>query len=440
MILTTTIDAFPLLVPPVVSRSSSTRLYQVTKTTTETPLFGKYRYIYLYICVCYFVYIEKSKSHQEFTVVSTLFLEYIVDATTIRDNVQQYYGQALQSSADLQTNACCTGDKPPRYIQDCINQIHATVRAKYYGCGLCLPTYDLTNLSILDLGCGAGRDVYIASQLVGPRGSVVGIDMTAEQLQTARDYQSYHATLFGYDNVQFIQGYLEELDDIKELQPGTLDVIVSNCVLNLCTDKLSVLQSCYNLLKPGGEMYFSDVYASRRVPQALQNDPVLWGECLSGALYWNDFQNMAMKVGFIDPRLVEDSPITIANSTVLDTINQGGNANLEFYSATYRLIKLPNVLEPDCEDYGQAVVYKGTIPRAPSQWKLDKGHVFEKGRMFPVCGNTYNMLQHLPGIKDHFDFYGDFNHHYGIFEGCGSSMPFDGSTGSSDSASGKSCC
>ena len=366
-----------------------------------------------------------------------------MDATAtnakIRENVQQYYGQELQSNADLQTNACCTGDKPPKYIQDCINNVHPTVRSKYYGCGLCLPSYDLTNLSILDLGCGAGRDVYIASQLVGPQGSVVGIDMTTEQLQTAREYQSYHTEQFGYNNVKFIQGYLEELDSISELQPNSLDVIVSNCVLNLCTDKRSVLQSCFNLLKPGGEMYFSDVYASRRVPITLQNDPVLWGECLSGALYWNDFQNMAMNVGFVDPRLVEDSPITIANQTVLDTIQQSGNGNIEFYSATYRLIKLlPDVLEPDCEDYGQAVVYQGTIPRAPSQWKLDKGHVFEVGRMFPVCGNTYNMLQNLPGIKEHFQFYGDFNHHYGIFEGCGSSMPFVSS--SSATTTGASCC
>jgi arsenite methyltransferase len=276
--------------------------------------------------------------------------------------------------------------------------------------------------------------------LVGPNGSVMGIDMTTEQLQTAQEYQSYHADKFGYSNVTFIQGYLEELDAISELKPNSFDVIVSNCVLNLCTDKQKVLESCYKLLKTGGEMYFSDVYASRRVPQQLQKDPVLWGECLSGALYWNDFQNMAMKVGFTDPRLFEDAPITIFNSAVLDTIDQGGNSNIEFYSATYRLIKLPDILEPDCEDYGQVVRYKGTVPLAPSQWKLDKGHVFEVGRMFPVCGNTYNMLYYLPAVKDHFEFYGNFDHHYGIFEGCGSSMPYDTDKSGGDSGKGKSCC
>jgi arsenite methyltransferase len=359
--------------------------------------------------------------------------------STIRQNVQDYYGKELQTNADLQTNACCTGDKPPKYIQSCINQIHPTILAKYYGCGLCLPDYDMTNLSILDLGCGAGRDVYIASQLVGRHGRVVGIDMTVEQLNTAKEYQSYQSDQFGYDNVQFLQGYLEELDHVADLQKESFDVIVSNCVLNLCTDKFAVLQSCYDLLKPGGEMYFSDVYASRRVPVSLQNDAMLWGECISGALYWNDFLNMAIKAGFTDPRLVDDAPITIANATVLDMINDSGSGNIEFYSATYRLMKLAN-LEPDCEDYGQAVIYKGTIPRSPTQWKLDQGHVFEVGRMFPVCGNTYNMLQIAP-LRDHFEFYGNTHQHYGIFEGCGTSMPFSqGNTGTSEASKGASCC
>jgi arsenite methyltransferase len=361
----------------------------------------------------------------------------IVDET--RKIVQQYYGKELQTSADLQTNACCTGDKPPPHIQECLAALHPITLSKYYGCGLCLPDYDLRGLRVLDLGCGAGRDVYIASQLVGPSGAVVGIDMTVEQLDAAREYQSYHAEKFGFSNVQFLQGYLEELDGIPELQPGSFDLIVSNCVLNLCTDKFSVLQSCFNLLKPGGEMYFSDVYASRRVPESLRVDPVLWGECLSGALYWNDFENMAVRAGFDDPRLVEDAPITIANATVQATIDDSGNAGVQFYSATYRLWKLPDVLEPACEDYGQAVVYKGTIPRAASKWKLDKGHIFEAGRMFPVCGNTWNMLTTSP-LKDHFHFYGDFTKHYGIFEGCGSSLPYDSGTGNRAISSAGGCC
>ena len=196
--------------------------------------------------------------------------------------MQDYYGKNLQSSEDLQTDACCTAGAPPTYIQDCINNLHPTTVAKYYGCGLCLPNYDLTGATILDLGCGAGRDVYIASQLVGPTGHVTGIDMTDEQLATAREYQSYHADKFGYDNTDFQKGYLESLADIDSLKKGSFDVIISNCVINLCTDKKAVLKACYDLLKDGGEMYFSDVYANRRVPESLQKNPLLWGECLSG--------------------------------------------------------------------------------------------------------------------------------------------------------------
>lgn len=359
-----------------------------------------------------------------------------VDET--RASVSKYYGQELASSNDLKTNACCTGTAPPTYIQEAIQKIHPEILAKYYGCGLCIPQYNLEGAKILDLGCGAGRDVYIAAQLVGPTGKVVGVDMTDEQLAVATKHQSYQAEQLGYNNVEFLKGYLEELGDLQ-LEPESFDVIISNCVINLCTDKEAVLKECLNLLKPGGELYFSDVYSNRRIPQSLQKDQVMWGECLSGALYWNDFQNMARKVGFTDPRLVEDSPITIRNAGVERLISESGNDSLEFFSATYRLWKLD--LEPHCEDYGQAVFYKGTIDRYPSGWLLDKHHYFEAGKSHPVCGNTYKML-HDTRLKDNFDFVGTWDRHYGIFEGCGSSLPFDSSKAatSGKGASTGGCC
>lgn len=344
----------------------------------------------------------------------------------------------MSSSDDLKTNACCTAGAPPKYIQEAINNINPEVVSRYYGCGLCLPQYNLEGAKILDLGCGAGRDVYIASQLVGASGKVVGVDMTDEQLAVATKHQDYHTEKFGFSNVEFRKGYLEELKDLN-LEPGSFDVIISNCVINLCTDKEAVLSECLNLLKPGGELYFSDVYANRRVPKPLQENEVLWGECLSGALYWNDFENMARKVGFTDPRLVEDAPITVQNAEVERTISESGNDELEFYSATYRLWKLE--LEPHCEDYGQAVIYKGTMDRYPSGWLLDKHHYFESGKIHPVCGNTYNML-HKTRLKEHFDFIGTWDNHYGIFEGCGSSIPYDDPKASSSGkgAATGGCC
>lgn len=377
-----------------------------------------------------------------------------MDETT-RADVQEYYGSTLKKSEDLQTNACSTAGTPPAYVQRCLKSIHPQVLSKYYGCGLCLPAYDLSGCSLLDLGCGAGRDVYIGSQLVGESGTVVGVDMTAEQLATAREYQEYHAEKFGFKNTRFLQGYLESLDEIEGLQPESFDVIISNCVLNLCIDKQAVLNSCYNLLKPGGEMYFSDVYANRRVPIELQKDKVLWGECVSGALYWNDFVNVAKRAGFCDPRLVEDSPIALGNKKLQESVAAYGE--LQFYSATYRLLKLDG-LEPACEDYGQAVRYKGSIRLGPAvhrggedeeapsyidSWTLDKHHVFENGKVVPVCGNTYRMLRDNPRAAKHFEFYGTWDRHFGIFEGCGSSLPFEASS----SAKGKggeallgSCC
>jgi len=344
---------------------------------------------------------------------------------------------------DLKTNACCTAGSPPKYIQDCINNIHPEVISKYYGCGLCLPQYPLEGLNILDLGSGSGRDVYIASQLVGPNGKVVGVDMTDEQLEVAKKHLDYHTEKFGFGNVEFKKGYLENLKDL-ELPAGSFDVIISNCVINLCSDKEAVLNECLDLLKPGGELYFSDVYANRRVPKSLQENEVLWGECLSGALYWNDFENMAKKVGFADPRLVEDAPITVKNADVEQIISESGNDSLEFYSATYRLWKLG--LEPHCEDYGQAVIYKpksccgGGMDRYPSGWLLDKHHYFEAGKIHPVCGNTYKML-HDTRLKEYFDFIGTWDNHYGIFEGCGSSIPFTESDASSDKGdSTGGCC
>lgn len=365
-----------------------------------------------------------------------------VDATKTRESVQNYYGTELQSSEDLQTNACCTAGAPPKYIQDAINNLHPTTVSKYYGCGLCMPSYDMTGASVLDLGCGAGRDVYIAAQLVGEEGRVVGVDMTEEQLGAAKEHQDFHAEKFGFKNTAFHLGYLESLDEIKELEPNSFDIIISNCVINLVTDKAKVLKSCYDLLKPGGEMYFSDVYSNRRVPMSLQQNPLLWGECLSGALYWNDFENMARKVGFADPRLVEDAPITIESQEVDQMILDEGHGAIEFYSATYRLFKM-DMLEPHCEDYGQAVIYNGSIPRAQSGWRLDKHHIFETGKIHPVCGNSWNMLKENPRIAPHFSFVGNFDRHYGIFDGCGTSMPYDLPFEAADKSGGKGgggCC
>lgn len=343
-----------------------------------------------------------------------------------KDEVKEYYGKTLQQSEDLKTNACCTGDVYPSYVKDAMKLIHDEVHSKYYGCGLTIPT-NLSGAKVLDLGSGAGRDCYILSHVVGKDGEVIGIDMTDEQLDVANSHIDFHTKKFGYEkpNVKFVKGEIEKLDQLN-LQDNYFDTIVSNCVINLSTDKMAVLKQAYRILKPGGEMYFSDVYADRRVPQELVNDPVLYGECLSGALYWNDFQNLAKKAGFYDPRFVSSEKITIENKEL-----EKKCGDIKFYSVTYRLFKVEN-LEPACEDYGQHVTYKGSIAENPDEFKLDEHHIIKTGDKFKVCSNTFMMLNESR-FKEHFNFFGNTDKHLGIFEGCGESAPF------SEESKG-SCC
>jgi SAM-dependent methyltransferase len=345
--------------------------------------------------------------------------------------VQEYYGQTLQSSKDLKTDACCDISAVPDWLKPLLVKIHPEVLSRYYGCGLVCPAL-LEGCRILDLGSGSGRDVYALAQLVGETGEIVGVDMTDEQLAVAEQHRPYHSKLFGYDNVRFIKGYLENLDAL-DLAPNSFDVIVSNCVINLCTDKDAVLKSIHKLLKPGGEFYFSDVYSDRRVPDAVKNDEVLYGECLGGALYWNDFENLSKRAGFADPRLVEDRPLAVTDPALLKKVGP-----IQFFSATYRLFK-NELLESDCEDYGQAVIYKGTIPNNPDRFVLDKHHDIETGRVFPVCGNTWRMLAETR-FNAHFEFIGNFDRHYGLFEGCGGGLPFDQSASMLIDNPGSSCC
>jgi len=333
------------------------------------------------------------------------------------ETVKDYYGKTLKTSSDLKTEACCTPEDMPGYVRVLLANIHPEVLAKYYGCGLVTPLA-LEGTRVLDLGCGSGRDAYMLAQLVGETGEVVGVDMTPEQLAVANAHIGWHRERFGFGsaNVRFLEGYIEDLGALG-LEPESFDVIVSNCVVNLSSDKRAVFDGARALLKPGGEFYFSDVYADRRLSDELRKDPVIFGECLGGALYWNDFGALAKQAGFKDPRLVADRALDISDPALAAELGQA-----RFYSATYRLFNIAD-LEPACEDYGQAVVYKGGIPHAEDAFELDDHHLIEKGRVFPVCGNTWRMLE-ASRFQPYFDFIGGFSTHYGIFPGCGTSIPY----------------
>lgn len=335
----------------------------------------------------------------------------------MRDSVREYYGEVLAQSADLRTDACATIESVTPRVAELMQRIHPEVQSRYYGCGMVAPEC-LEGLSVLDLGCGAGRDCYLLSGLVGEHGSVTGLDMTPEQLAVARRHLDYHREQFRYEqsNVSFVEGYLESLSDLA-LPSTAYDLVVSNCVFNLCTDKPAVLGAVHDLLKVGGELYFADVYADRRVPEALRSDPLLYGECLSGALYWNDFLRMATQAGFADARLTQWRPIAIQDAEVAAKLGP-----IRFYSATWRLFRIDQ-LESACEDYGQNATYRGTVEEAPEAFDLDLHHRFVRGQPVAVCGNTYRMLAESR-LAPHFDLQGDFSRHQGLFEACGAVSPF----------------
>ncbi|XP_006823910.1 arsenite methyltransferase-like [Saccoglossus kowalevskii] len=228
------------------------------------------------------------------------------------DRVQVYYGKQIQSRDDFQCSIKCP-TKIPKSILNAMKEVHDDVTAKYYGCGLCIPSC-LEGCSVLDLGSGAGRDCFIASKLVGQHGHVTGVDITEEMVEFADKYKEYHRKQFGYDksNINFTLGYMEKLGD-AQIQSNTYDIIISNCVICLSSNKTAVLAEAFRVLKPGGELYFSDMYSDQPIPDSIRNsdDAVLWGEGLSGALCWTELMDIAGKIGFTKPRLVSTSEIIV---------------------------------------------------------------------------------------------------------------------------------
>jgi len=320
--------------------------------------------------------------------------------------VKHYYGEVLKSSADLQTSACCVGAAPAPYLAEALRDVHVEVKERFYGCGSPIPPA-LDGLTVLDLGCGSGRDCYLLSKLVGGNGRVIGIDMTAAQLAVARKYTGYHAEKYGYANVEFREGYIEDLRSAG-IDDASVDLVVSNCVVNLSPDKKRIFSEIFRVLKPGGELYFSDVFADRRIPLALATDPVLLGECLGGALYGEDFRRILAEAGCADARTVSSNPLEVNNQDLGRRLG-----HIRFQSATVRAFKLD--LEDRCEDFGQAAIYQGNMPLHPHGFDLDDHHRFETGKAVAICGNTADMLLHSR-YAGYFRVVGEKTSHFGLFD------------------------
>ena len=348
----------------------------------------------------------------------------------VRDSVVKYYGETLTTSDDLKTSACCTPNALPSRVRDILSKVPDEVKAKYYGCGSPTPL-GIDGLRVLDLGSGSGRDCYVAAALVGEKGSVAGVDMTDAQLDVARRHvDDYCVDALGYaePNVRFLKGEIENLRDAG-VEDRSVDLVISNCVVNLSPDKRAVLSEAHRVLEDGGEFYFSDVYCDRRLPENLRSHEILLGECLGGAMYIEDFKRLCAAVGFADPRVLEGHEIAVEDEALAELLGEA-----KFFSLTYRLFKLPEGrLETLCEDYGQYAVYNGTIDGHPNAYSLDDHHRLEKGKPFLVCGNTASMLGET-WLGKHFDVVGDRSTHYGLFD-CGPSP-----VAAPAAPAGGSCC
>lgn len=307
------------------------------------------------------------------------------------------------------TELCCPVEYDPKYL----DVIPTEIIERDYGCGD--PSrYVREGNRVLDLGSGSGKICYIASQVVGPKGSVVGVDMNPDMLALSRKYQPAIAERLGYSNVEFRRGKIQDLaldlerveehlhqspvTDVDSLQEMTafqehlrknapmipdesIDVVVSNCVLNLVreSDRRQLLSEIYRVLRRGGRLAISDIVSDEDVPYPLKQNGELWSGCISGAF---------TEEGFL--RALEDAGFYGASIAKWDERPWQTIEGIEFRSITIVAFKGK---EGPCLERSQAVIYKGP-------WKSvtdDDGHILHRGQRMAVCDKTYTIYTDANG-------------------------------------------
>lgn len=332
-----------------------------------------------------------------------------VDAETA---VKDRYGAAAGAQ---EPRLCCPVDYDPKYLA----VIPEEVIERDYGCGD--PSRHLrSGETVLDLGSGTGKICFIASQVVGPEGRVIGIDMTSEMLDVARRAAPAVAEKIGFANVEFRRGRIQDLgldldllesklgktpvrsvEDFFDLETITeslrrdhplvedesVDAVVSNCVLNLVANhqKTQMFREIHRVLRRGGRAVISDIVSDEVVPEAMQKDPELWSGCISGALTEEGFLQAFEDAGFYGIQVLE------REREPWRTV-QG----LEFRSLTVEAFKGK---EGPCFERNQAVVYRGPFKEVLD----DDGHRMERGRRYAVCDKTYQLYRQEP-YRELFDF------------------------------------
>ena len=248
--------------------------------------------------------------------------------------VSAYYSEITNKRGGALASSVCSCSKGsiPDTIKKIVCELPDEITERYYGCGSPIPN-KIEGCTVLDLGCGTGRDVYVVSKLVGDGGKVIGVDMNDDQLAIAEKYQETIADKWGYSNVEFRKGYIEDLRNIG-IEDESVDLVISNCVINLSPDKESVFSEIRRVLKDGGVLYFSDILADRKIPDEINTNRLLLGECLGGSMSYDEFNKLMTHNGFADYRIVSSKAVPINNKEIEELVG-----DIRYTSDTIRAVK-----------------------------------------------------------------------------------------------------
>jgi radical SAM protein with 4Fe4S-binding SPASM domain len=281
--------------------------------------------------------------------------------------VQDFYGRAAETP---QAGLCC----PVSYDREDIAHIPQDVIDRFYGCGGPMSLAGVQpGETVVDLGSGAGIDVFIAARKVGPTGRAIGVDMTDPMLGVAGENKGKVAQALGYDVVDFRKGYLEEVP----VEAASVDLVTSNCVINLSPDKPRVLREMWRVLKDHGRVVVSDIVADGPLPPGLRVNVHLWGECISGALPEDEFVAELEKAGFYGVALLKKEFWKEVEGH-------------RFFSVTVRGYKFQK--KAGCVFLGHRAVYLGPYVSVGDE----EGHLFPRGQAVEICTDTVAKLSHAP--------------------------------------------
>jgi ubiquinone/menaquinone biosynthesis C-methylase UbiE len=318
-----------------------------------------------------------------------------------------------QGARERQPSLCC----PVSYDNDLLAMLPNEIIDRDYGCGD--PSrYVQEGDTVLDLGSGGGKICYMAAQLVGDSGQVIGVDMNDDMLALARGYQAEMAQRLRGDRVRFVKGHIQDLGlsidaldaylqahpinnhadyaDLKDweaqqrrenpmIADNSVDLVISNCVLNLVADhqKQQLVEEIFRVLKPGGRVAISDIVSDRSIPAAMKNDPELWSGCLSGAFHEAGFLEVFSNRGFMAARYDK------WDAQPWQTVN-----DIEFRSVTLTAFK-PQ--QTDTQHTGCQVMYRGPFAAVTD----DAGNAYRRGQRTAVSTTTAGILTN-PAYGDAF--------------------------------------